>query len=356
MKLNPLKYVMGWLDERYRLEDLREFARSKSVPMHHTIWYYLGGITLFLFLIQVVTGILLLMYYRPTEAAAYESVQYIVSEVPFGWLVRSIHSWSANFLIATAVIHMFSVFFKKTYRKPREFTWITGLVMLGLFMFFGFTGYLLPWNQLSFFATKVGTELVGILPVVGDTFMRMIRGGEHVTGGTLTRMFGFHVAILPALTTILVTIHLLMVQRQGMSEPLTGRPRRAMPFFPNFVLRDIMVWVIVLGLLGTLSLYFPWELGLKADPFGPAPQGIEPEWYFLFMFQALRIMPAEFLGIDGRVLVFMGFGLLGVAWALVPWLDHGAARGRPSRAISWAGLVLLVVVIILTIWAKFYHH
>ncbi len=351
-----LRSLTAWADERLQLEDLRSYLRHKTVPMHHSIWYYFGGITLFLFIIQVATGILLLMYYRPTEAAAYASVQYIISEVPFGWLVRSIHAWSANLLIAAAVIHMFSVFFLKAYRKPRELTWVTGMVMLGLFMAFGFTGYLLPWNQLSFFATKVGTEMLNVLPVVGDVLMRMIRGGEHVTGATLTRMFGFHIALLPAITTLAITGHLLLVQRQGMSAPLIDKPPRQMPFFPNFILRDLLVWTIVLGVLGTLSLYMPLELGLEADPIASAPVGIEPEWYFLWMFQMLRIFPASVFGLDGRLLVFGVVGLLGFMWILMPWLDRGAAEGRPNRYLQYAGLLILIAVSVLTVWAKFFHH
>jgi quinol-cytochrome oxidoreductase complex cytochrome b subunit len=348
--------VIAWLDERYQLAELKDFAERKTVPMRHTIWYYFGGITLFLFLIQVTTGILLLLYYRPTEAQAYESVQYIVAEVPFGWLVRSVHSWAANLLIGAAAIHMFSVFFLKAYRKPRELTWLSGMVLLGIFMGFGFTGYLLPWNQLAFSATKVGTEMVSVIPVVGDTLMRMIRGGEHVTGATLTRMFGFHVALLPAITTLLLALHLIFVQRQGMSGPLRGEEPKQMPFFPNFVLRDLMVWMVVLCILGALSLYFPWDLGVKADPVAPAPGGIEPEWYFLFVFQALRIFPSTVLGLDGRLVLFGLLGILALSWTLVPWLDRRAADGKPSRLINWAGVVLLAAVITLTVWAKFFHH
>ena len=351
-----IKLVFKWLDERFHLADLIEFGKHKTVPMHHSIWYYFGGITLFLFMIQLATGILLLMYYRPTEAAAYESVQYIISEVPFGWLVRSIHSWSANLLIAAAAIHMFSVFFLKAYRRPRELTWVTGLILLVLFMAFGFTGYLLPWNRLAFFATKVGTEMLKVLPVVGDTMMQMLRGGEHVTGATLTRMFGFHVALLPAMVAILVSVHLLFVQRQGMSSPLNIRPPKEMPFFPNFIIRDLMVWIGVLIVLSTLSLYFPWELGLKADPIAPAPSGIEPEWFFLWMFQLLRIMPSEVLGLDGRLIIFAVIGVLGIGWTLVPWIDRNAAEGRPNKMLQRAGFFLLVAVSILTIWAKFFHH
>ncbi len=354
--MGVLRSLVAWIDERLQLEDLRLYLRHKTVPMHHSIWYYFGGITLFLFIIQVATGILLLMYYRPTEAAAYGSVQYIISEVPFGWLVRSIHAWSANLLIAAAAIHMFSVFFLKAYRKPRELTWVTGMVMLGLFMAFGFTGYLLPWNQLSFFATKVGTEMINVLPVVGDVLMRTIRGGEHVTGATLTRMFGFHIALLPAITTIAISVHLLLVQRQGMSTPLIDRPPRQMPFFPNFILRDLMVWTIVLGVLGTLSLYLPLELGIEADPIASAPVGIEPEWYFLWMFQMLRVFPASVFGLDGRLIVFGVVGLLGFLWILMPWLDSKAAEGRPSRYLQYAGLLLMIAVLVLTVWAKFFHH
>src|SRR5579871_1887097 len=158
----------GWFDERLGLSALREFGAHKTVPIHSaTAWYYFGGITLFLFTIQVLTGVLLLLYYRPSPTEAYESVQFIVTRVQFGWLVRSIHSWSANLMILTAFIHMFSVVFTHAYRKPREITWLSGIALLGLALAFGFSGYLLPWNQVSYFATKVGTDMAAAVPVVG---------------------------------------------------------------------------------------------------------------------------------------------------------------------------------------------
>ena len=165
------------------------------------------------------TGILLLLYYRPGANEAFESVQYIMTRVQFGWLIRSIHSWSANLMIFTAFAHMFSVLFLKAYRKPRELTWISGVILLFLVMGFGFSGYLLPWNTLAFFATKVGTEIAGQVPIIGKPLMIFLRGGEEVTGATLTRFFGFHVAILPGLVTLLILVHLLLVQRLGMSVP-----------------------------------------------------------------------------------------------------------------------------------------
>ena len=138
------------------------------MPVHrHTIWYYFGGMTLFLFVVQVCTGILLLLYYRPSAEAAFESVQFIMTEVQFGWLIRSIHSWSANLMIATLLIHMFSVYFTQAYRKPRELTWVSGMLLFGLALVFGFSGYLLPWNTLAYFATKVGTDVAGQRPAGG---------------------------------------------------------------------------------------------------------------------------------------------------------------------------------------------
>src|ERR1051325_9619526 len=201
-----------WLDERLSLGAAAAVARKKEVPLHrHSIWYYFGGMTLFLFSVQVVTGILLLLYYRPSAENAFESVQFIMTDVQFGWLIRSVHSWSANLLIATLFVHMFSVFFMRAYRSPRELTWITGVLLLLITLGFGFSGYMLPWNKLSFFATKVGTEIVGVIPLIGRPMLKFLRGGDDVTGATLTRFFGFHVAVLPAITTLLIAVHLLLV-------------------------------------------------------------------------------------------------------------------------------------------------
>src|SRR4029453_16172761 len=224
-----IEQLVAWIDERVDLSDVRHFIAEKGVPVHtQKIWYYLGGMTLFLFGVQVFTGILLLLYYRPSATEAYESVQFIVTRVPFGWLIRNIHSWSANLLIGAAFAHLFSVFLLKSYRKPRELTWVSGMLLLFLMLGFGFSGYLLPWNELSFFATKVGTGIAGSIPLAGRFLLRLLRGGDDVSGATLSRFFGIHVAVLPAMATALVAMHLLLVQRQGMSVPLkVGRRLKA---------------------------------------------------------------------------------------------------------------------------------
>ncbi len=347
--------IYRWLDDRLQLNDLVTFMSKKSVPMHRgSLWYYFGGVTLFLFIVQVFTGILLLLYYKGSEELAFESIQFLMSKVSFGWLIRTVHSWSANLFVLSAMIHMFSVFFERAYRYPREMTWLTGMLMFFLALGFGFSGYLLPWNELAFFATKVGTEIVGVVPVIGKPLMFLLRGGPEVSGATLSRFFGFHVAVLPGIFTVLLTVHLILVQRQGMSSPErekegSGARRAPLPFFPNFLLRDLLLWLIVLNLLAILAVFFPWELGRKADAFASAPAGIRPEWYFLYMFQTLKFFPAQIWIVDGEVLGVLLFGAAGILWTLVPFWDRKTARGERSNLIPILGIVVVLYIVVFTI-------
>ena len=342
-----------WMDERVGLADLEKLAHKKQVPIHrHRVWYYFGGMTLFLFAIQVVTGILLLLYYRPSAEEAYESVQFLMAEVQFGWLIRSLHAWSANLMILALFVHMFSVLLLAAYRRPREMTWVSGVALFGLALAFGFTGYLLPWNELAYFATKVGTEITGAVPVVGHFALRLLRGGEEVTGATLTRFYGIHVAVLPAIATLLLGMHLYLVQKHGMSVPPSvaraGGPSRTMPFVPDFLLRDIVGWLSALAVLAALAAFFPAELGKKADPFAAAPVGIKPEWYFMFTFQTLKYLPAKILGIDGEVVGIVAFGVAGLFVLAIPFLDQRAARGESSRLFTAIGVGIIVYIVVLT--------
>ena len=343
-----------WLDQRVGLKELEKLARKKEIPVHrHSIWYYLGGMTLFLFIIQVSTGILLLLYYRPSAEEAFESIQFLMAEVQFGWLIRSIHSWAANLMILTLFVHLFSVLLLKAYRPPREITWFSGVALLGLALGFGFTGYLLPWNELAYFATKVGTEITSAVPGIGGFAGRLLRGGDEVTGATLTRFYGIHVAILPATAVALLGLHLYLVQRHGMSVPpgveRKGGAARVMPFVPNFLLRDIVGWLSALAILAALAAYFPAELGKKADPFLPAPAGIKPEWYFMFMFQTLKYLPSHILGIEGEIVGILGFGLGGLFLLLIPVLDRRTARGQPSRLFTWIGIGIILFMVLFTV-------
>jgi len=350
-----LTRLFTWVNDRVKMDDLIDFLGKKYVPQHrNSVWYYFGGVTLFLFIIQVLTGILLLLYYKGSEAQAFESVQFIVSKVEFGWLIRSIHSWAANLFILAALIHMFSVYFERSYRRPREITWLTGMFMLFLGFGFGFSGYLLPWNELAFFATKVGTDIAGVLPLIGKPVMVFLRGGEDVTGATLTRFFGFHVAVFPGIFTALLGIHLILVQRQGMSEPMESEAipaaeKKTMPFFPNFLLRDLLLWLIVLNILAILAVFFPWEIGAKADAFAPAPAGIRPEWYFLFMFQTLKYIPSQIWIVDGEIVGILLFAVGGILWTLVPFWDRKSSAGKRNRVVTYIGIIVVLYIIMLTL-------
>lgn len=344
--------IWTWLDERVGLKELDKLAKKKQVPVHrHTVWYYFGGMTLFLFTIQVATGILLLLYYRPSAGEAYESVQFLMTEVQFGWLVRSLHAWSANLMVFTLFVHLFSALMLKAYRRPRELTWLSGAGLMALTLGFGFTGYLLPWNKLAFFATSVGTDVPGVLPIVGPFLRRLLRGGDDVTGATLTRFYGIHVAVLPAIVAALLGLHLFFVQKHGMSVPPDVERQgghRTMPFFPNFLLRDVVGWLCALGVLAALAAFYPAELGEKADPFQPAPIGIKPEWYFMFMFQTLKMLPSHILGIEGELIGILAFGAGGLLIALVPFLDRGTARGERSYLFTWIGVAIILYMVALT--------
>ena len=348
--------IAQWLDDRIGLSLLLDFLSHKTVPRHRfSVFYYLGGMTLFFFLIQVCTGVLLMLYYRPSADEAYESIEFLVTIVPFGWLVRSIHAWSANLMVFFAIIHMVSVFFMKAYRPPRELTWVSGVLLLFLLLAFGFSGYLLPWNQLSFFATRVGTDIPGVLPVVGKWTLRFMRGGDRVAGGTLSRFYGWHVAILPAITTSLLMLHLALVQVKGMSVPKAAedeaKRRPAMKFFPHFALRDLSGWIFALGVLAALAAMLPWELGEKADAFAPAYANIRPEWYYVFMFQTLKLVPGgQIMGLEYEAIPILLFSLGGLLLLLVPFLDRGAARDGRSPGWTVAGLFGLAFVIVMTCW------
>jgi cytochrome b6 len=350
-----LDAMFEWLDHRVGLSSLRPLMRKKSVPVHrHSVWYYMGGMALFLLLLQVATGVLLLFYYRPSATEAFESVQFLMAEVRFGWLIRSIHSWGANLFVLVVFVHLFSVLLLRAYRTPRELTWLSGIGLLGLALALGFTGYLLPWNELAFFATRVGTEIPGVFPVVGPFLRELGRGGEDVTGATLTRFYALHVWVLPGIALAIAGFHVLLVQRHGMSVPPSvqraGGARRTLPFFPNFLLRDAIGWLSALAILAAMAAFFPAHLGDKADPFASAPAGIKPEWYFMFMFQTLKLLPSHILGINGELVGVAAFGLAGLVLAAIPFIDRGAARGQSSRLLTYVAYGALLYIIVLTAW------
>jgi len=347
--------IYSWLDVRYNIVPLITFMQHKQVPVHrHSVWYYLGGVTLFLFILQAATGVLLLFYYQPGLDTGFESVRFIMNNVQFGWLVRSIHHWSANLMILLAFLHMFSAFFSRAYRNPRELTWMTGFLLLVLSMGLGFSGYLLPWNELAFFATKVGTDIAGAVPIIGESLKEILRGGSEVNGDTMSRFYAFHVALLPAIFSLFLGVHLLFIQRQGMHEPdffkrLPPEKKREIPFFPNFILKDALLWLVVLNILMYLAVFFPAEIGIKADAFASAPRGIRPEWYFMFMFQTLKYIPGHVLFMEGEVLGVLSFGIAGLVWLLVPVWDLKNRAGSRVHPMTLIGVIVIIYIVVMTI-------
>ncbi|MBI5389729.1 cytochrome b N-terminal domain-containing protein [Candidatus Woesearchaeota archaeon] len=211
----------AWFDERFNLkEDLRKILKKPVPPYATHPMYCLGGISFLCYLVLVVTGILLARYYIPTPEEAYSSVKFIMQEVTFGSLFRSIHHWAANMMIAAVVLHMFRVYLTGAFKKPRELNWIAGVALLLTTLIFGFSGYLLPWDQLSYWATTVGLQIPASIPVLGPAILKIFIGGAEVGAETLARFYFLHVFLLPMIVFMLLGMHFFMVRRQGISEPL----------------------------------------------------------------------------------------------------------------------------------------
>lgn len=339
--------IRAWLAERYNVARVERFVDEqahKPLPPNVGFWHTFGSLSLYLFLNQIVTGILLMIYYRPTPETAFESVRFIMTKAHFGWLIRGLHAWGATLMILCVLIHMMRTFFMGAYKKPRELTWVVGVLIFGCTVTFGFTGYLLPWNQLSYWGTVVGTEIAGAIPLVGESIKMLLRGGEGVTGETLARFYVMHVVVLPWVLTMLVATHLFLMRVQGLAtmervgeeKPLD--PGKAILFFPHHVLKEGVIFCVLIGALVTLVVLWPVHLGEKADPF-VTPEGIKPEWYFLPTYQLLKYFPKT-LGLFVSVIPW----LLLLLW---PFLDRSRERHPARRPIAVSIGVLGLVLAIL---------
>jgi quinol-cytochrome oxidoreductase complex cytochrome b subunit len=348
--------VWDWLDGRYKLASLMDALLHVEIPRSARTFYF-GGITLFFFIVQAITGILLSLYYQPSPDRAYDSILFIMNEVNFGWLIRSVHSWGANLMILFCVLHLLRIFFQGAYKAPREMTWIVGGLLLAVTLGFGFTGYLLPWDQRAFWATTVGSEIAGAVPLVGKTLLVILRGGAEVTARTLSRFFGIHVLAMPAALLALLAIHLTFVHQQGLADPSAKveeggdappgaeagqEKKRLLPFFPHYVLDEVIAWYVMLAVLIVLASLFPAGLEEPADPLR-TPEHAKPEWYFLFLYQGLKVVPR----IVGVTLPIVG----GLVLLLLPFLDRNPQFAPAKRPIAIAiGVVSLIGIIAFTIW------
>lgn len=219
--MNVLKRVYFWVDERLEMHEyIKKDILDKPIPKGLNLSYCFGGITFFLFVMLAVTGYFMTLYYVPSPTQAYDAVDYLTFEVPMGQVIRGVHHWSANLMMVTIFLHMIRVFIYGAYKKPREINWMSGVCLLCLVMGFGFTGYLLPWDQKAYWATRVGTSVIGTVPVVGDYAMKIMRGGSDLGALTLTRFYTLHTLFLPLGTVILMIAHFVMIRKQGISTPL----------------------------------------------------------------------------------------------------------------------------------------
>jgi cytochrome b6 len=212
--------VYDWFQERLEIQAIADDITSKYVPPHVNIFYCLGGITLTCFIVQVATGFAMTFYYRPTVTEAFASVQYIMTEVNFGWLIRSVHRWSASMMVLNMILHVCRVYLTGGFKKPRELTWVTGVALASVTVSFGVTGYSLPWDQVGYWACKIVTGVPDAVPIVGGLLVQVLRGGVSVGQSTLTRFYSAHTFVLPVVAAVLMLTHFVMIRKQGISGPL----------------------------------------------------------------------------------------------------------------------------------------
>ncbi len=366
--LPPLRGIDGpaaaeWINQRTGIRPFWTAIFLRRVPAGLTWWYSLGSATLFVLVIQFVTGILLAMNYAPTPEYAYDSVAYVSREVPFGWFIRGLHHWGASAMVVLAVLHLVSAFVLGAHRYPREATWLVGVLLLVITLGFGFTGYLLPWDQKAYWATTVGTNIAGTAPVIGGALVRLMRGGTELGGVALSRFYAIHVLLLPMAILAFVGAHLALVVYHGVSvppglwhrskeesvDPATGlstlpdhdlylrHKARGPRFWPDVIVEDLRLGLLVLVVLIVLTVVVGAPLEPRADPTDTAyiPR---PEWYFLWLFELLKFFPGSLEWVGAVVVPGLLMGLL----VLAPFFSAGAER-RPRRrpaGLATVGILL----------------
>jgi len=346
--------VASWFRDRLPVSasQIREMT-NEPVPNHMKRWWFaLGGTPAYLFIIQIFTGILLAIYYEPAPATAYQSVRYITNEASFGWYIRSVHKWAATLMIAAVVLHQMRVFFTGAYRKPREINWMVGMFLLVCTLVTGFTGYSLVYEQLSYWGATVGANIAASVPLVGPFMKRILLGGDVYNERTLSRFFVLHGAVLPALIVVLVAIHVAIIRLQGVTEfhfedEAKDEPKH-FSFFPDHMLSELMIGLVLMVLLSALATIFPASLGPQANPLS-TPEVIKPEWFFYVAFRWLKLF-------SGTVAV-LSMGLILFVFFCWPFVDAWIRKRRPASEISiWVGIVGVFSIIGLTVWEAAVAH
>ncbi len=342
---------MTWVDQRLPVTATFERHLSKHmVPKKVNLWYLLGALAATVMIIQYGSGIWLMMFYDPSPALAFESVQHIARDVEFGWLLRYLHSTGASMFFLIIYLHMFRGLLYGSYRAPRELVWVFGCFLYLLMMAEGFLGYVLPWGQMSYWAAQVIVSLFGAIPLVGDTLVTWVRGDYLISDATLSRFFALHAIVVPLIMLAFVLFHLMGLHEVGAGNPdgidieadtdATGRPKDGIPFFPYKVLQAIVGIGVTLIIMLGIAFYFPTVGGYfieaanyeEANPLS-TPEHIVPVWYYMPYYAMLRAVTFPLLGIDGKFWGLVIMGLAVVMFVFLPWLDRS-----PVSSIRYRGM------------------
>jgi ubiquinol-cytochrome c reductase cytochrome b subunit len=350
--MSALQKMMGWIDDRFPLTATYKAHLSEYyAPKNFNFWYFFGSLALLVLVIQIVTGIFLTMNYKPDAALAFISVEYIMRDVEWGWLIRYMHSTGASLFFAVVYLHMFRALMYGSYQKPRELVWILGVTIYLVLMAESFMGYVLPWGQMSYWGAQVIISLFGAVPVVGNELVEWIRGDYFVADATLNRFFALHVVALPLVLVMLVVLHLAALHEVGSNNPdgveikqnkdALGRPKDGIPFHPYYTVKDIFGAAFFLLIAAFIIFFWPEGGGyfLKPDNFVEAnplvtPDHIPPVWYFTPFYAILQAVPDKLLGV-----ILMGAAVM--ILYLVPWLDRSPVKSIRYR--SWMSKLALAV-------------
>jgi ubiquinol-cytochrome c reductase cytochrome b subunit len=374
-----LTALWDWFDSRMPSvgEEYRKHMAEYYAPKNFNFWYYFGVLSMLVLVMQIVSGIFLTMNYKPDAALAFGSVEYIMRDVPGGWIIRYLHSTGGSAFFLVVYLHMFRALLYGSYREPRELVWIFGVLIYLSLMAEAFLGYLLPWGQMSYWGAQVIVNLFGAIPFIGPDLALWIRGDYVVSDATLNRFFALHVIALPLVLLGLVVAHILALHDVGSNNPdgieikknkdASGRPVDGIPFHPYYTVKDTVGVIVFLAIFSTVMFFMP-ELGgyfLEHNNFIPAdplktPEHIAPLWYFTPFYSILRAVPPLFNS------QFPGVAAMGIATLilfLLPWLDRSPVKSIRYRGIYWKSAVAIFVVAFLllgylgvkptTVWGQF---
>ncbi|HHO69107.1 MAG TPA: cytochrome bc complex cytochrome b subunit [Gammaproteobacteria bacterium] len=354
--------LRDWIDARFPLTKMWEEHLSKYyAPKNFNFWYFFGSLALLVLVIQIITGIFLTMNYKPDASLAFASVEYIMRDVNWGWLIRYMHSTGASAFFIVVYLHMFRGLLYGSYRKPRELIWIFGMMIYLALMAEAFFGYLLPWGQMSYWGAQVIISLFGAIPVIGDDLSLWIRGDYVISDATLNRFFAFHVIAVPLVLLILVVLHILALHEVGSNNPdgieikkhkdENGIPLDGIPFHPYYTVKDIVGVVVFLMVFAIVIFFVPDGGGyfLEKPNFEPAdplktPEHIAPVWYFTPYYAILRAVTIDIGPLSAK---FLGVILMGAAVVILfflPWLDRGAVKSIRYRGTVYKTMLTLFVL------------